>query len=404
MKNKVLRILLLEESLDGAEMVMHTLTRANVRHELHWVQTREHFLSEIHNYNPDIILSDQSVPKFSSLEALNVARKSIPDVPFVLVTGAASEEFAVECMKAGADDYILKDSMMRLPTVINNICSRTHAQREKREVESLHTKLQLAYNKIEQYNKSLTDSLKYAKLIQEAMLPDKQILAKYFDRSFIIFRPKDIVSGDFYWFGEKDGLLVVVVADCTGHGVPGALMSMIGSGILHEIVNVNGETKPSNILYHLNLGVRKALKQDTSNQRCDGMDIAICTLNKNSAELQFAGANRHLVYFRKARHLELIKGNKFGIGGLHAESDLHFTNHSVSYKPGDVIYMFTDGYADQFGGARGKRMMTRNLLKILERSLSFGLEEQSIVLTHWLHRWQRNLDQTDDILLLGAEL
>jgi sigma-B regulation protein RsbU (phosphoserine phosphatase) len=403
-REKLLKILLLEDSFDDAEQLIRTLTRADLDHELHWVETKDHFLSELHNFKPDIILSDHSLPGFSSLEALAVARKSIPDIPFILVTGAASEEFAVECMKAGADDYILKNSLKRLPTAIVNICSRTHAQREKREVQSLHMKLQEAYDKIAQYNKSLTDSLNYAKLIQEAMLPDKQMLAKFFDRSFIIFKPKDIVSGDFYWFVERDNKLIIAVADCTGHGVPGALMSMIGSGILNEVVNVNGVTKPSKILYNLNIGVRKSLKQDSADHHGDGMDIAICTLDKENKELQYAGANRHLVYFRGGRRMELIKGNKFGIGGLHSETDLEFTNHSVSYKTGDVIYMFTDGYADQFGGARGKRMMTRNLLKILERSLSFGLEEQSIVLTHWLMKWQRNLEQTDDILLFGAEL
>ena len=403
-KHKLLKILLLEDSLADVELLMRTLTRSNLNHELHWVETKEHYLSELYNFKPDIILSDNSLPGFSSLEALSIARRSIPDVPFILVTGAASEEFAVECMKAGVDDYILKDSLVRLPTAISNICGRTSAQREKREVESLHAKLQVAYHKIEESNKHLTDSLNYAKLIQEAMLPDKQLLASFFDRSFIIFKPKDIVSGDFYWFVERDDKLVMAVADCTGHGVPGALMSMIGSGILHEVVNVNGVTGPSDILFQLNAGVRKSLKQDSGNPRCDGMDIAICTLDKQKRELQFAGANRHLVYFRNGRNLELIKGNKFGIGGLHSGGNLQFTNHTVSYHPGDVIYMFTDGYADQFGGARGKRMMTRNLLKILERSLSFGLEEQSVVLTHWLHKWQRNLEQTDDILLFGAEL
>lgn len=404
MRDRPLKILLLEDDLEDAQILMRTLSDADIEHVIHWVESKDHFLSELHTFKPDIILSDHSLPGFNSLDALQSARRFIPDVPFILVTGAASEKFALECMKAGADDYILKKSLMRLPTAIQNITSRTEAQREKREVESLNTRLQLAYNKIEQYNKNLTDSLNYAKLIQEAMLPDKQILARYFDRSFIIFKPKDIVSGDFYWFVERGCKLIIAIADCTGHGVPGALMSMIGAGILNEVVNVNGETRPSRILFQLNMGVRKALKQDSANPRCDGMDIAICTLDKENRELQFAGANRHLVYFRKGRQMELIKGNKFGIGGLHPHHELEFTNHAINYHSGDVIYMFTDGYADQFGGARGRRMMTRNLLKILERSLSFGLEEQSVVLTHWLHKWQRSLEQTDDILLFGAEL
>jgi serine phosphatase RsbU (regulator of sigma subunit) len=397
---KQIKILLLEDSLADAELLMHTLSRAGMDHLLHWVETRSHFLSELHNFKPDIVLSDHALPDFNSLDALKIARNYMPDIPFILVTGAASEEFAVECMKAGVDDYILKESMVRLPASIRTIMSRTAAEREKKEVEYLHAKLQVAYSNIEENNKSITDSLNYAKLIQQAMLPDKNILRQYFKSSFIIYKPKDIVSGDFYWFHEKGDSLTVAVADCTGHGVPGALMSMIGSAVLNEIVN--DCDRPSMILNRLNVGVRKALKQESADKSCDGMDIAVCTVNRKSSEIQFAGANRHLVYFRNGREMELLKGNKFGIGGLYSESTIEYTNHVIRYAEGDVFYMFTDGYADQFGGARGKRMMTRNFFNILARSLSFGLIEQELVLRHWLEKWQRNLEQTDDILVLGA--
>jgi phosphoserine phosphatase RsbU/P len=402
--SKQIRILLLEESLADAELLMRTLSDADLDHELHWVETKSHFLSELHNFKPDVILAEHTLPGFSQLEALDISRKYTPDIPFILVTGSASERLAAEYMKAGVDDYILKDSLIRLPNSIRNIFSKTYAQREKKEVESLHARLQLAYNKIEENNKNITASLNYAKLIQEAMLPEKSILNGYFRRSFIIYKPKDIVSGDFYWFAERGGKLLVAIADCTGHGVPGALMSMIGYGILNETVNGYKTTQPARILKRLNAGVTKALRQNPGSQRCDGMDIAVISLDKTKNELQFAGANRHLVYIPKGREMQLVKGNKSGIGGLHTESEVEFTNHAIRFSAGDVIYMFTDGYADQFGGARGKRMMTRNLFNILQRSLSFGLEEQEIVLIHWLRKWQRNLEQTDDILLMGAEL
>jgi phosphoserine phosphatase RsbU/P len=400
--DKEIKILLLEDSISDAELLMHTLSRAGMKHILHWVESRSHFLSELHNFKPDVILSDHSLPGFTSLDALKISRNYKPDIPFILVTGAASEEFAVECMKAGVDDYILKDSLVRLPNSIKNIFSKTDAEREKKDIEHLHTKLQVAYHHIEENNKNITDSLNYARLIQQAMLPDKRILKGFFSSSFIIYKPKDIVSGDFYWFHERDNVLTIAIADCTGHGVPGALMSMIGSALLNEIVSVNGCTQPSKVLNRLNSGVRHALKQE-ENHSNDGMDIAVCTVNSGKKEIEFAGANRHLAYFRNGKEMELIKGNKFGIGGLHAnDAGIQFTNHAVNYNEGDVIYMFTDGYADQFGGAQGKRMMTRNLFKILERSLSFGLEEQENVLIHWLEKWQNNLEQTDDILLLGA--
>jgi sigma-B regulation protein RsbU (phosphoserine phosphatase) len=399
-----LKILLLEDNISDAELLMRALNKADLQHELHQVETKDHFMAELNDFIPDVILSDHSLPGFDSMEALRLSREYIPDIPFILVTGSVSEQFAVDCMKAGVDDYILKNSLIRLPSAIKNIFSKTAAQREKKIVESLNARLKVAYNEIEDTNKSITDSINYAKLIQEAMLPEKELLTDYFKHSFVIYKPKDIVSGDFYWFSERNNKLVVAVADCTGHGVPGALMSMIGMGLLNEIVNVNNVTQPARILGRLNKGIQKMLKQTLKdNPRCDGMDIALCTIDRLSGELHFAGANRHLVYFR-GREMELIKGDKFGIGGLHSGSEPEYTNTKISYNYGDIIYMFTDGYADQFCGSRGKRMMTRNLFNILQRSLSFGLEEQEKVLVYWLEKWKRNLEQTDDILLMGIQL
>lgn len=402
--DKQLKILLLEDNIADAELLMRVLGKADLEHELHLVESREHFMAELSDFNPDVILSDHSLPGFNSMDALRLSREYKPDIPFILVTGSVSEQFAVDCMKAGVDDYILKSSLIRLPSSIKNIFSTATARREKEMVESLHAKLKLAYNDIESINKSITDSINYAKLIQEAMLPEREILEDYFRHSFILYKPKDIVSGDFYWYSVRDNKIVIAVADCTGHGVPGALMSMIGMGLLNEIVNVNNITQPAMILNRLNKGVQKALKQNTSeNARADGMDISLCTVDRMSRELQFAGANRHLLYFR-GKEMELIKGDKVGIGGLHDASEKEYTNHRIDYSFGDSLYMFTDGYADQFGGARGKRMMTRNLFRILQRSLSFGMEEQEQVLRHWLEKWKRNLEQTDDILLMGVQL
>lgn len=401
---KELKILLLEDNYSDAELLMRTLTKADLKHELHLVESKAHFISELDNFKPDIIVSDHYLPSFNSLEALKIARKKRSDIPFILVTGSVSEEFAEDCMKAGVDDYILKNSLIRLPSSIKNIFSRAKANREKEIVESLHKELKVAYQEIEENNKSMTDSINYAKLIQEAMLPEKAVLTNYFPNSLIIYRPKDIVSGDFYWFVERDHKLLIAVADCTGHGVPGSLMSMIGYGLLNEIVNVKRIVHPAEILSRLNAGIRRTLKQDKiGNQRCDGMDIALCSIDRTNRQMEFAGANRHLIYFRD-KSLEMIKGNKFGIGGLHDESSINFTNHKVSYDNGDIIYMCTDGYADQFGGTKGKRMMTRNMIKILEKSLSFGVAEQEQLLNHWLDKWQGDYEQTDDILLIGIQL
>jgi len=401
---KELKILLLEDNYLDAELLMKTLTKADMKYDLHLVESKDHFINELDVFNPDVIVSDFSLPSLNSLEALDIARKKNSDIPFILVTGSVSEEFAVDCIRAGVDDYILKTSLVRLPSSIKNIFSRAVAKREKETILSMHQELKIAYNEIEENNKSMMDSINYAKLIQEAMLPEKAVLTNYFPNSLIIYRPKDIVSGDFYWFVEREKKLFIAVADCTGHGVPGSLMSMIGYSLLNEIVNVKKIREPAEILNKLNRGIRRTLKQDkTGNQRCDGMDIALCAIDRDKQVIEFAGANRHLIFFRD-KELEMTKGNKFGIGGLHDESAIRFTNHTISYDEGDIIYLCTDGYADQFGGTKGKRMMTRNMIKILEKSLSFGVGEQEQLLNHWLDKWQGNYEQTDDILLIGIQL
>ncbi|MBL7933221.1 MAG: response regulator [Bacteroidia bacterium] len=402
--DKELRILLLEENQSSADLLTTTLRKADLKHNLQKVESKDKFIYELDKFNPDVILSNYSTNGINSLEALEIARSKKSDVPFILFSDAVSEQVVEECIRAGVDDYIQKSSLVRLPASIKNVFLRAEAKKEKEKIESLHEELKVAYTEIEENNKNMMDSINYAKLIQEAMLPEKAVLTNYFPNSLIIYRPKDIVSGDFYWFVERDKKLLIAVADCTGHGVPGSLMSMIGYSMLNEIVNVKNILKPSEILARLNVGIRRTLKQDKiGNQRCDGMDIALCSIDRTAKTIEFAGANRHLIFFRD-KTLDLIKGDKFGIGGLHNESSINFKNNFLSYDEGDVLYMCTDGYADQFGGTKGKRMMTRNMIKILEKSLSFGVNDQEQLLNHWLDKWQGNYEQTDDILLIGIQL
>jgi len=401
---KDLKIVVLEKDPSKVLRIEKVLLENSLSFTLTAISSKEKLSSVLEVFSPDIILFDDQFSELSSMEALFIARSKYQDVPFIIITDYLFESRALECIQAGADDYVLKDSLARLPLAIKNVHKRILAQQEKKEVLALHEELTHAYQEIEENNKSMTDSINYAKLIQEAMLPEKAVLTNYFPNSLIIFRPKDIVSGDFYWFVERDNKLLIAVADCTGHGVPGSLMSMIGYSLLNEIVNVKKIREPAEILSKLNKGIRRTLKQDkTGNQRCDGMDIALCSIDREQRIIEFAGANRHLVYFRD-KTMEMVKGNKFGIGGLHDESIITFTNNCVNYDEGDIIYMCTDGYADQFGGSKGKRMMTRNMNKILEKSLSFGVAEQEQLLNHWLDKWQGNYEQTDDILLIGIQL
>lgn len=405
MVKKKLNILLLEDNKDDVGLVYRELTKADLQFDLKVVEDEFDYRKELNNFKPDIILSDHSLPSFNSMEALSIIQEKNIDVPFILVTGTVSEEFAVECMKAGADDYILKSSLVRLPPAIESILASREIKREKEIIESLHKKLQSAYAEIAEKNKSITDSINYAKRIQEAMLPKIDVLTKKYPGAFILYRPKDIVSGDFYWFLEYDGKFLIAVADCTGHGVSGALMSMIGHNLLNQIVKTKNTTKPEEILKRLNMSIRKVLKQDTDiNPSWDGMDIAICSIDQVNKIIEFAGANRPLYYSRNKK-IEIIKGDKNGTGGgMQVDAVRVYTNHKFSYQKNDVIYMFTDGYSDQFGGKYGKKMTTKKLLYLLQAIQSNTIQNQKMLVNLWFDEWKGELEQTDDSLMIGIKL
>lgn len=402
--DKPLHILLLEDNAADVELLVRQLNKADMSFELHLADSKQEFIAELNKQIPDIVLSDHSLPSFNSLEAMRIVKEKGLDIPFILVTGSVSEEFAVQCMREGSDDYILKNSLVRLPSAIESSISKRQVKREKQAMESLHAELKQAYVEIEQMHKDITDSINYAKQIQEAMLPETGLLEKYIPKSFIIYKPKDIISGDFYWFNEVAGKIVVVVADCTGHGVPGALMSMVGNNLLNDIVSAKKITRPGKILSELDAGVRKLLKQDVrGNKTQDGMDITVCSIDKKTKTLEFAGAKHHLFYFRE-RKLELIKGDRMSVGGFQTEAKRTYTNHKIHYTAGDTLYMFSDGYADQFGGRKDKRMQTKNLVKLIQSTLALGLQEQEDLLLEWFSKWKGSQKQTDDILLIGMQL
>jgi serine phosphatase RsbU (regulator of sigma subunit) len=261
--------------------------------------------------------------------------------------------------------------------------------------------LSSAYSEIEIKNKDITDSINYSKRIQDASLPPVELRKELFPDSFILFKPKDIVSGDFYWYAEKEGKKVIAACDCTGHGVPGALMSMIGNNILNQIVNEKGITSAAEILNQLHLDIRKSLKQDEHPENKDGMDIALLVFN-SASEVEYAGAQRPL-WLVSNEVLTEIKGNKFSIGGMQIETDRKFTNHRLTLSENDTLYIFTDGYADQFGGPDGKKFMTKNLKDLILRIQNESMPQQGKLLDDSLEAWKERTEQVDDILMIGIK-
>ena len=214
---------------------------------------------------------------------------------------------------------------------------------------------------IKEKNKDITDSIQYAKRLQEAVFPEADLLNTYFAESFVLFRPKDIVSGDFYWFEEIAGQTIIVVGDCTGHGVPGAFMSILGHNLLNQIILEDKITSPGKILNLLDKRVSNALnKRDSKAEYNDGMDMVICTIDKTKGTLSYAGANRPLV-IRRGEELIELKPNKHAIGGIQDSTCKLFTQQDIRIEEADVLYMFSDGYYDQFGGPRGKKFKYKQL-------------------------------------------
>lgn len=272
----------------------------------------------------------------------------------------------------------------------------TAVHKEKERINALKQEIELKHREI-------VDSVTYAQRIQEAILPDKNEIKRLPIENFILFQPRDIVSGDFYWFSVKENQIIIACVDCTGHGVPGAFMSMIGNTLLNQIVNEKDIHIPAQILTLLNQEITRALKQDAmgSDSR-DGMDISICKINFNEKELEYAGANRPL-YFIRNRELQETKANKISIGGHMHEEEKIFTNHHFQLQPGDTFYLSTDGFADQFSPA-DKKLMTKRFKEILLNIQELSMAEQENHLRHFLNQWKQNTEQTDDILVMGIRL
>ncbi|TND07749.1 MAG: serine phosphatase RsbU, regulator of sigma subunit [Bacteroidetes bacterium] len=257
---------------------------------------------------------------------------------------------------------------------------------------------------IEEKNKDITDSINYARRIQRAMLPDDSFIKKMFPDSFVFFRPKDIVSGDFYWFGEKNGYAFAILADCTGHGVPGALMSMIGFNLLEQIIVEKEILDPGGILRALHEGVRLALRQQGDSETRDGMDVVVIRHQKNNNQLAFAGANRPLWLVGPDGKLADIKGDKKSIGGLQTEELRTFRTEIISVNTGTCIYLTSDGYADQFGGPGGKKFMTGRFKELLASAHVSAMSEQEQLLEKSLAEWKKEREQVDDICVIGIRV
>jgi tetratricopeptide (TPR) repeat protein len=269
---------------------------------------------------------------------------------------------------------------------------------EEQNIEIKHQRDQIFMQKQE-----ITDSIHYARRIQTAILPPDRILEKNLAEHFILYRPRDIVSGDYYWMTESGNKTIVLAADCTGHGVPGAFMSMLGVSFLNEIVIKQGVTKPSSILNELRRNIVDALHQTgKEGEAQDGMDIAVVCMNHKTMKAEYAGAYNPLYLIRNKELIE-YEADRMPIG-IHLKGATDFTNYEFEIQKGDELYIFSDGYVDQFGGDKSKKFMAKRLKDLLISINNEPLQKQSKLLNSALEKWMGNIEQIDDILLIGLKI
>ena len=256
---------------------------------------------------------------------------------------------------------------------------------------------------ITEQKKEITDSIQYASRIQNAILPPAEMIENLLPEHFIIYRPRDIVSGDYYWITEKGPKIYIMAADCTGHGVPGAFMSMLGVAFLNEIVSKHIEIAANQLLNELRKQVIISLHQTgREGENQDGMDVALYIIDKKEMNLEYSGANNPLFIFRGEEFIEL-KADKMPIG-IHRMADNSFTNYKIDIKKEDMIYAFSDGYPDQFGGPKGKKLMIKNFRKTLQDIHFKPLAEQKLILEKTLDDWMHGTHQIDDIMVIGVRV
>jgi phosphoserine phosphatase RsbU/P len=408
--SKLYKILIADDSAAVRNSVQHILLE-NTEHNYLVLMAgngREACTVAYHE-RPDLILIDIEMPIMNGIEAIRKIKSNnlINHIPIIVMS--STRQFQ-EAFSAGADDFLLipfntYELLMRIHL---NLKLAEKGYEVNRQHELLRTQKQEAINQrdiIISQKTELMDDLRYARFIQYAILPSAAVLQDMFEDHFIYNQPKNIVSGDFYWVTRKEDTTIVAVGDCTGHGMSGALMTMAGAAFLNEIVIGSSLLSADQILNDLRKKVIQLLNQKGDiGEASNGMDIALCIYNERNYTLQFAGANNMLYLMRKAASLEIIKGDRMPIG-FYFNNEQSFSKHEIQVSKGDMIYLFSDGYPDQFGGPQGKKFRYNQFRELIEKTASLpSMWEQLEMVKNTMDIWIDGYEQIDDMLILGIRI
>jgi CheY-like chemotaxis protein len=384
-------ILLVDDSTVNLEILKESLSRYNTVTANNGDEAMEIAFSR---NKPDLILLDIVMPGMDGYEVCKILKSNelSKDIPIIFITAQNDSESILKGFEAGAIDYITK------PFNIMELKARVKTQVSIKMARDQNQRL---INKIRTVNKKLTDSISYAQKIQNASLPQKEFLDSVLSEYFVMLKPRDIVSGDFYWVEQTENKLIVVAADCTGHGVPGAFMSMFGVAYLHEIVGKNKITQPAEIINELRRIVIESLKQDEDSEVKDGMDISIISIDKEQKRIEFAGAFNDMLLVRDKK-MQIFQADHMPVSI--GERDNPYTNYSIPYHKNDCIYLYSDGYPSQFGGPNDKKLMQKGFRNLLFENHHYSMTEQREIYQNFFDVWKGINDQIDDVLVFGIRL
>lgn len=539
-----LKVLILEDVPSDAELSKAYLQMLDFEFEFELTQKKSEFTNLLTEFKPDIILSDFNLPTFDGLKALEIAKSTVPNTPFIFVTGTLGEEVAVEAIRSGATDFIVKNRIENLPPAVvralreaketeskieahneadklekrfkalienslegvllvdrgyqilyaspvskrilgydpselvgqnitklffkddhqsvaiingepqiyvNNFSTKNNGKiwlettiTDQRNIDGVnalvvnyrdvsekvtaqqnledtlenleamvkertvdlqkaHEQLETTYEKLEEAYAETKDSINYAQRIQQAVLPSEDELKEVFTTAFVIYKPKDVVSGDFYWIYKRDDIVFFAVVDCTGHGVPGALMSMAGNELLDNIIIERHIERPDTILEELDKSIIRLLNRKNAHTALnDGMDLSLCVIDYKKMTMSFAGAHNPCIFFSK-NQCKVLKANRHAIGGRYNGAK-EFSRQLIPFEKGDKLYLFSDGFQDQFGGPDNKKLLKKRFCEHIKSSHKLSHEEQKRFLEQTFIDWKGDNFQVDDVTVIGVEL
>ncbi len=405
--NSTNKILIADDSESYLKIIQQIFEIVGYKYDLIFARDGKEACEKALAQLPDLIILDVIMPEMNGIEAAKFLRinKETKDIPIILLSATESLKAAYE---VGANDFISKpfnqyELLIKVRSALNLVDKIKIIEENNRILNDNHNRVVEQHERIIEQQKEIIGDLNYAKRIQKSILPQKKDVKNALEDYFILNKPRNIVSGDFYWVGQSGDRKALAVGDCTGHGLSGALLSMAGMAFLNDIMARGTDLLPADILFQLRVMVMNLLRQTgEEGEASDGMDISLILLSLDNKKLWYAGANNP-IYLVRNGELEVFKGDRMPIG-IHLNFTRPFTTHEIDVKSGDLVYLFSDGFADQFGGPRNKKFRYKQFQELLLQIHTEPMRKQKSILEMVYVDWKGDHEQIDDVLVMGYKI